>query len=729
MWRWIILLAILFSVLSLYAQVKPSYLYNTSMPYGVLDIRTSISTSEYYYLEKNKTFSFRESGGGVRTNSYVDMTNWDSSPYGQGHLRKKDGSKDKFVMNYRLLDPLGYDENFSRGYPLIVLLHGAKERGNCYYEECFHADASYDPNVNNPPAPTNADHSLLNNDYHLAIGAPQHLKARNAAAGKLPGDNSLPSNAFPGFVLVPQMMNVWDSLNVEDVIRLVQLHCKEYNIDEDRIYIEGLSIGGYAVYEALKRASWLFAAAIPMSAVTEAANIFEHNQQHRVSHIPLWAFQGGKDKDPSPEFTQDVLQKFRNAGANVKYTIYADAGHVVWGRTFAEPDLYSWMLANSKSNIHVAHGKTELTPAFTPRLELAEGYLAYQWEKDGVILSNEVSNKLSVVAAGVYRARFSRKSASPSAAEWNEWSAPVTITGNSGEDGEGEEGDGEEDGDSDEGGEDGEEGDDEDGEGSEDDSDDNDGSGEDDGDGEGDGSDEGDGGDNDGSEDDGEDGNDGDGEGSEDDGGDTDGSEDDGNGEGDNEGEGGDDGNEDDAGGDDEAGDGEDGDGQDGEGDADGSEDEGGGDSDGSEDDEGGDDGTGGEDDAGGEDNEGGEDGEGEDSGDGTSDEDSGGESGENENDGSEDDEDIITSIDPELTGFSIYPNPLHGNQLTIVSNRIPGIVRVTIVNATGQALLRKEFSGAEQVVTLGVNLPEGLYFVTIFNGKSATTQKIHIQQ
>src|SRR6187551_2174032 len=84
-----------------FAQVKSSYEYNTAMPYGTLDIRTRISSTDYYYLLENKTFSFRESAPGVRTNTYVDMTTWDSSPYRQGNLRRRTGTKDAFVMNYR----------------------------------------------------------------------------------------------------------------------------------------------------------------------------------------------------------------------------------------------------------------------------------------------------------------------------------------------------------------------------------------------------------------------------------------------------------------------------------------------------------------------------------------------------------------------------------------------------------------------------------------------------
>jgi hypothetical protein len=411
------------------AQVKPEYLYNTSLPFGTLDIRTKISASTYYYLEEGNTFSFRESAPGVRTNTYVDITSWDSSPYGEGHMRKKNGTADEFIMNYRLLKPQNYDPNFSDGYPLIVIMHGAVERGNCHYNNCYHADWNYNPNTNVPPAPTHPDHRLLNNDYHLTQSAKEHLAARNLAGMRLPNDPTMPAKAFPGFVLMPQMLNVWDSLSVEDMIRVVLLHVAKYKINPDRVYIHGLSIGGYATYEAIKRAPWLFAAALPMSAVSEAGNIFEHNQQDKVAHLPLWTFQGGLDEDPTPEFTQTTVNKFKAAGASIQHTVYPDLAHRVWGRAYGEPNFFSWILSKRKNNIHALHGVTQInnnTGVF-PKLILPEGFFSYQWEKDGTLIANATTNSLAVTSAGSYRARFSRK-ALPAPTDWNAWSVAILIS-------------------------------------------------------------------------------------------------------------------------------------------------------------------------------------------------------------------------------------------------------------------------------------------------------------
>lgn len=412
-----------------FAQVKAAYQYNTAMPYGTLDIRTKISSTNYYYLLENKTFSFRESSPGVRTNTYVDMTAWESNPYKQGNLRHKNGTKDDFVMNYRLLFPNGYKSTYTKGYPLVVHLHGAVERANCYYRSCYHATPDYTVLQNSPAAPKTATHRLLNNDHNLNVGGKQYLDARNLAGTRLPDDPSTPGRAFPGFVLAPQMFNIWDSLQVQDVVRIVRLLAEKYRIDQDRIYIQGLSIGGYAVYEAMKRAPWLFAAALPMSAVWDA-NIFRQNQQAKVAHIPVWTLQGGKDTRPSPAYTQTIISNLTKAGAVVRYTYYSDLSHSVWNRAYGQSDYFSWMLKQTKANIHPFAGSLTLDKAKGkyPNLMLAEGFLAYQWERNGVIISTAKSPTYKVTSAGTYRARFSRKSAYPTEAQWNRWSDPVKVT-------------------------------------------------------------------------------------------------------------------------------------------------------------------------------------------------------------------------------------------------------------------------------------------------------------
>ncbi|MFZ6014251.1 MAG: fibronectin type III domain-containing protein, partial [Bacteroidota bacterium] len=302
--------------------------------------------------------------------------------------------------------------------------------GNCWNIQCYHADYSYSPVVNNPPAPTSANHQLLNNDHNLSHGGKVHLTARNLAGSKLPNDASLAPRAFPGFVLFPQNLNGWDANSVQNAIRLLRLVIKKYNIDENRVYIHGLSNGGHGVYEAIKRAPWLFAAALPMSAIDDGF-IINQKMAPKVAVIPLWVFQGQLDTNPWPGETENLIKVLRSAGAEVRYTKYQMLGHNTWGAAYSEPDFFTWILSKNKSNLHVFAGspticKTEGSLGL--KLEMPEGYKAYQWQKDGQTISGATSSSYTATTRGSYQGRFSRVSATPSDAQWNRWSDPVTVT-------------------------------------------------------------------------------------------------------------------------------------------------------------------------------------------------------------------------------------------------------------------------------------------------------------
>ena len=418
------------TALCAYSQVDTSYIYNANTSYGTLDLRLAKSSIRYYYLQEGVTFSYRESAPGVKTNTYVSMTTWNTSAYEQGNLREKNGSADNFVMNYRLLKPNNYNATYEPGYPIIIMFHGGGEAANCWIDErCHWATHRYNPVVNNPPAPTHPDHKLLNNDRNLLHGGAQHLTAVNLAGGKLPHDPTLSDRAFPGFVLFPQSLNGWGPVSqVEDAIRILRLIIKKYNIDENRVYVHGLSNGGHGVYQALKRAPWLFAAALPMSAVSESG-IIAQGMVDEVAKLPLWVFQGGQDANPTPERTYQYMRAFRAAGANVRYYLYPNLGHGTWNTAYREPDFFSWMLEKRKYNPHIAYGVPQIcnTTGAGAKLSFSKGFFAYQWEQDGQLIPGATSAEFVATTPGTYRGRFSRK-ANPTEADWERWSDPIVVS-------------------------------------------------------------------------------------------------------------------------------------------------------------------------------------------------------------------------------------------------------------------------------------------------------------
>ena len=117
------------------------------------------------------------------------------------------------------------------------------------------------------------------------------------------------------------------------------------------------------MYEAIKRAPWLFASAQPMSAINDAS-IRRYKLQAKVAHIPLWVFQGATDTNPSVTFTNKLVSDLRNTGSVIRYAPYAGVGHTCWHKAFAEPTFFSWLLAQTKTNIQVAKGITVINPHY-----------------------------------------------------------------------------------------------------------------------------------------------------------------------------------------------------------------------------------------------------------------------------------------------------------------------------------------------------------------------------
>jgi len=417
--------------------------------------------------------------------------------YTQGHYTTY--SNGNYELNYRLLFPANYSEAENYKYPMIVFLHGAGERGNCWGGNCFSnaglltynnvtstsgsgsitvPGANFTANDLNKivrinfggsiPNPINVDSRITavssstivvladnasfgslnrtftigygannqyrNNDLNLVHGGQVHLEGvynpTTGSNGKKAEDPTLHQRAWPGFVFIPQNQDGWAGASqYEQAWRTIDLLISRYNIDPDRIYIHGLSNGGSATWEVLNVRADLFAGILPMSATISSNNLIFNAQVQRAVPIPSWIFQGGTDTNPTPNETRQIVAKLRNAGASVKYTVYPTTGHGTWGPAYNEGDFFSWMLRQNKRNINVLYGDSTLcgTNNSGVKLALGVGFLAYQWELDGSIISGAISNQYTGTQPGTYRARFSRISATPTPEQWNQWSKPVVI--------------------------------------------------------------------------------------------------------------------------------------------------------------------------------------------------------------------------------------------------------------------------------------------------------------
>lgn len=111
------------------------------------------------------------------------------------------------------------------------------------------------------------------------------------------------------------------------------------NIDTKRIYVTGLSMGGYATWEILQREHGKFAAAMP---VCGGADIRFAN---KLTHIPLWVFHGDSDKTVPVSRSRDIVQAITEQGGRPVYTEFPGVGHGAWTVTYNDQKVWDWLFS------------------------------------------------------------------------------------------------------------------------------------------------------------------------------------------------------------------------------------------------------------------------------------------------------------------------------------------------------------------------------------------------
>jgi predicted peptidase len=115
-----------------------------------------------------------------------------------------------------------------------------------------------------------------------------------------------------------------------------------FPIDPKRIYVTGLSMGGFGSWDIIARLPNKFAAAAPVcgGGDTETATL--------IKQIPIWIFHGSTDKVVKASRSSDMYEALKKVGGNVKYAEYKDVGHDSWKPAYAEPDFLKWMFGQRK---------------------------------------------------------------------------------------------------------------------------------------------------------------------------------------------------------------------------------------------------------------------------------------------------------------------------------------------------------------------------------------------
>jgi predicted peptidase len=217
----------------------------------------------------------------------------------------------KSELNYRYFKP----KNSSTKLPLILFLHGSGERG-------------------------------IDNEKHLKHIA--HLASEEF------------QNKFPCYILAPQCPAGVKWVNVEwtlkshimppitptlqTTIELLKKIILKDPIDTDRIYVVGLSMGGFGTWDILCREPKLFAAGVPICGGGD------ETKAHLIKDIPIWAFHGALDKVVLPSRSQNMVNAIEKLNGKARLTIYPDIAHAAWEKALHSDELWLWLFEQSKTH-------------------------------------------------------------------------------------------------------------------------------------------------------------------------------------------------------------------------------------------------------------------------------------------------------------------------------------------------------------------------------------------
>jgi predicted peptidase len=127
------------------------------------------------------------------------------------------------------------------------------------------------------------------------------------------------------------------SPSLELTLQLIDRMRETAGVDSSRIYVTGLSMGGYGTWDAIARRPDLFAAAMPICGAGDPATA------PRIKHLPIACFHGAKDDIVTPDKSRRMIAALREVGGQPVYVEYADAGHDSWTATYGEPDNLQWL--------------------------------------------------------------------------------------------------------------------------------------------------------------------------------------------------------------------------------------------------------------------------------------------------------------------------------------------------------------------------------------------------
>ncbi|MDB5289907.1 MAG: phospholipase/carboxylesterase [Phycisphaerales bacterium] len=212
-------------------------------------------------------------------------------------------------LNYLLYLPPDYNKDASKKWPLMLFLHGSGERGSDVNKVKIHG----------PPKMVE-----LYKDSQLARE----------------------------FIIVSPQCPDGRWWKPDELEALLDDTAEHYRIDADRVYLTGLSMGGFGTWDLAANAPKRFAAIVPICGGGNTA------MARRIKDLPIWVFHGDADPAVPVQKSDEMVKALKDLNADVTYTRYPGVGHDCWTQTYNNPELYKWLLSHKRGETKAA----EATP-------------------------------------------------------------------------------------------------------------------------------------------------------------------------------------------------------------------------------------------------------------------------------------------------------------------------------------------------------------------------------
>jgi predicted peptidase len=202
-------------------------------------------------------------------------------------------------LSYLLFLPKEYEATGTRRWPLMLFLHGAGERGSDLNRVKVH-------------------------------GPPKIVES---------------SPGFPFILVSPQCPSNRHWSN-EELLALLDEVMAKHQVDTSRVYLTGLSMGGFGTWNLGIAHPERFAAILPICGGGDFLPVVLAGPDKRkaLSSLGIWAFHGARDEVVPLAESQRMINALKRIGLDPKLTVYPEAGHDSWTETYDNPEIYRWFL-------------------------------------------------------------------------------------------------------------------------------------------------------------------------------------------------------------------------------------------------------------------------------------------------------------------------------------------------------------------------------------------------